>query len=75
MERDREAWRVQRVDEEWTRLPKRRTKVTTEVYVPPYGILLLLSLFSMTRLGNTKNVALSRCRLLVSMKNGVKFSY
>lgn len=28
----RKAWERQRVDEEWTRIPKRRTKVTTEVY-------------------------------------------
>ena len=36
---------------------------------------LLFSLFSMTPLGNTKNVVLSRCRLLVNMTNGLKLSY
>jgi hypothetical protein len=33
-----------------------------------------LSLFSMTRLGNTKSVVLSRCCLLVNMTNGIKLS-
>jgi hypothetical protein len=35
----------------------------------------LFSLFSMTRLGDAKNVVLSRCRLLVNMTNGLKLSY
>ena len=36
---------------------------------------LLFSLFSMTRLGNTKEVVLSRCHHLIHMTNGVKLSY
>jgi hypothetical protein len=36
---------------------------------------LLFSLFSMTPLGNAKNVVLSRCRLLVNMTNGLKLLY
>ena len=38
-------------------------------------LLLLFSLFSMTCLGNTKKVVLSRCRLLIYMTNGIKLSY
>ena len=37
--------------------------------------IVLFSLFSMTHLGNAKNVVLSRCRLLVNMTNGIKLSY
>ena len=33
------------------------------------------SLFGMTCLGNTKKVVLSRCRLLINMKNAVKLLY
>ena len=36
---------------------------------------ILFSLFSMTPLGNVKNVVLSRRRLLVNMTNGLKLSY
>ena len=36
---------------------------------------LVFSLFSMTHLGNAKNVILSRCRLLVNMTNGIKLLY
>jgi len=36
---------------------------------------LLFSLFSMTPLGNAKNVILSSCRLLVNMTNGLKLPY
>ena len=38
-------------------------------------IIVLFSLFSMTPLGNAKNVMLLRCRLLVNMTNGLKLSY
>ena len=36
---------------------------------------ILFSLFSMTPLGNAKNVVLSRCRLLVNMTFCLKLSY
>jgi hypothetical protein len=36
---------------------------------------ILFSLFSMTRLGNTQKVVLSRCRHFINMTNGVKLSY
>ena len=36
---------------------------------------ILFSLFSTTCLGNTKDVVLSRCRLLIKMTNGVKLLY
>ena len=36
---------------------------------------ILFSLFSMTPLGNAKNVLFLRCRLLVNMTNGLKLSY
>jgi len=35
----------------------------------------LFSLFSMTPLGNAKNVVLSRCCLLINMTNGQKLLY
>ena len=37
--------------------------------------LVQFSLFSMTRLGNTQKVVISRHRLLINMINGVKLSY
>jgi hypothetical protein len=36
---------------------------------------LLFSLFSMTHLGNAKNLVLSRCRVLVNVTNSLKWSY
>ena len=50
-----------------------RRKLVGESRFEKMGI--MFSLFSMTHLGNTKNIILSRCRLRVNMTNDVKLLY
>ena len=47
----------------------------TKLKCDMHGCILLFSLFSMTHLGNTNNVVLLRCRLLINMTSGAKLSY
>ena len=50
-------------------------EMNTYKCLPITNTLVLFTLFSMTHLGNTKNVVLSRCCLLVNMTNGINLLY
>ena len=56
-------------------IPEKTSKSSEPIGPRAQNVEVLFSLFSMTRLGNTKIVILSRCCLLINMTNDVKLSY
>jgi hypothetical protein len=56
-------------------IPKKTPKSSDPIGPRAQNVGVLFSFFSMIRLGNTKKVLLSRCRLLINMTKDVKLSY